>query len=862
MRKLVCVVGLGSMVACAGGSVPARSGVAPQANASADSGAASARVAVPSACALPEKKPDAASTFTRRSSEPEHACTTFALDDAEDGVLGGPADARGLDFKPWDHSGAPAGLDRVARRLGLTAKEREVLMRQGFVVPERLRASDYALAYHEIYESELPLYVSVDSILHAIYAGNDALLVAIESARLSPMLGELLERLYRALPKASARYPPEVAADLDVYVTVARRLFEGKDVPSQLGNDAEVARLTAAAMDAGGMQTVSLFGRERVVDFSQYKPRGHYARTAEPDNPWPNSIDLRPYFRAAMWLSRIEFNLVTRSCQSSSPGGDTAQTPREATTAVALADLTTSADAMCDIEMLDRAWSLLAGRREDVSIAQLAASVPRTQIATTDTGHAVVTAFENDPPRTARTGFTWEGCTELPVIGSMLGPRIVADAAMAKPLTHSDTPDRQMLGAPDIAYALGGDRALAYLTADLAQYPLLAENLRTARGIARAPLGQEDLYSAWFGAIREIQAAPDGATPSFMKTPEFADMRMGSTVAAFAQIRHNYVLMAAQPYSEAGCEIPDGFVDPVPAVYEELIAYAERGRKIMDAIDPKDDTGARAYFAGLARTLRVLDRIAKDELANRPLSDDERRFLSMIVEITSGSHTTGGSPRFEGWYFDLFGDHHEAFGGADFVADYFTSGDTGRVAHAGVRGVMEGVFVVDTGGQPRVVVGPVADAYGYTSQPGQRLTDAEAKKLSETEIDRRWSRSYMVPGATEEPPLTITARTVPVKGKMPAVTLFAKSTRDLGPVTIELYDHHRNVVGAVTHPVSKTSTVFAFAPSRPVDPDARDYEGMHVTVGDYQYFALGTAEADNGDTPFVLGSFTKVRLGR
>jgi Protein of unknown function (DUF3160) len=819
-----------------------------------------ARAPLKSACAEPSKEDKPSPSYPRRSTEPSDACTTFALDDAEDAIVGSRSEAPVHATTPWDHSSAPTGLDRVARRLGLTFVEREMLTRQGFVVPERLGAGDYTLAYHEIYQSQLPLYVSVDSVLHAIYAGNDALLVSIESARLSPMVGELLLRLYQALPGAASSYPHDVAADLDVYVTVARRLFEGKDIPSQLGNDPEVARLTSAAMAAESMQRVHLFGRDRMVDFSQYKPRGHYARSAEPDSPWPNSIDLRPYFRAAMWLSRIELNLVTRSCQSSSSSGDTAQTPREAATAVALADLATKADAMCDIEQLDKAFGLLAGRREDVSLAELAARVPRAPITIDGTASAVRAAIGGDFQRTARTQYTWEGCTELPVISSMLGPRIVADAQMARPLTHSETPDRQMIGAPDIAYALGGDRALTYLTEDLARYPALAENLNTARTIAAKPLGTEDLYSAWFAAIRAVQTVPEGTLPSFMQTPVFADMRLGSTVAAFAGLRHNYVLMAAQPYSEAGCEIPDGFVDPATGVYEALIAYAERGQKVMATLDPKDSTGARAYFAGLGRTLSVLDRIANDELANRPLTADERRFLSMIVEITSGNHGTGGAPRFDGWYFDLFGDHHQAFGGADFVADYFTSGETGRVAHVGVRNVMMGVFVVDTGGGPRVVVGPVADAYGYTGNPGQRLTDAEARKLDTSATDRRWSRGYMVPGA-DEPPLVMTAHLVRTKGKMPAVTIIAESTKDLGPVTIELYDHHRNVVGAATHPVSKARAAFTFAPVRPADPNAPDYEGIHVSVGDYQYFALGTAEADEGAIPFVLESHTKIRLG-
>jgi hypothetical protein len=708
MRRALSFSTLTLVVAAACVGAPAPQLAALSRSPAVDAGSAiDVRSPVPSACTSETHAPKA-NVRDRRTSEPDYACTPFALDDAEDAILQPGVHGPPAPFLPWDHVSPPASLDRVVRRLGLTTAERNLLTKQGFVVPARLTEPDYPSAYHEIYQSQLPLYVSIDSVLHAIYAENDVLLARIESGRLEPLLAKLLARLYDALPAAAPNYPKEVTADLDVYLTVARRLLEEKPLPSQFGNDSEIAKWVAQAEAAGPMESIELFGREREVDWSAFKPRGHYARSAE------ESVtgDLKPYFRAAMWLSRIEFNLVTRSCQSSSSTDRAEQTPREAASAVALADLATRASAMCDIEQMDRAWSLLAGRREDVSIAQLAALTPPGKITIPGTARAVQAAIGGDFQRTARTQYAWEGCSNLSVITTMLGPRIVPDVQMARPLTHSETPDRQMIGAPDVAYALGNDRALTYLQSEITEYPSLATNLKSARALANGALSQEDLYSAWFGAIREIGTPLEGTLPSFMRTPAYADMRMSSTIAAFAQIRHNYVLMAAEAYSEAGCEIPYGYVEPAPKVYESLMAYAARGEKVMATLDPKDELQTQAYFGSLGRTLRVLDEIGQDELANRALSPDEDRFLSMVVEITSGTHGTGGAPRFEGWYFDLFQNHEEAFGGTRFIADYFTSGDTGRVAHIGVLDVRLGVFVVDSGGAPRVVVGPVTATYG------------------------------------------------------------------------------------------------------------------------------------------------------
>ena len=134
-------------------------------------------------------------------------------------------------------------------------------------------------------------------------------------------------------------------------------------IQSVLGSDEEAARLRTLLMAAEGAKVISLFGRERKIDVSQYKPRGHYDGDAT----------LSRYFRGAMWLSRLEFNLMSRSSRSSEPGlaPNPEETPREANDALALALLVERAGMQTDLAALERAWELWAGRREDISLATL-----------------------------------------------------------------------------------------------------------------------------------------------------------------------------------------------------------------------------------------------------------------------------------------------------------------------------------------------------------------------------------------------------------------------------------------------------------------------------------------------------------
>src|SRR5205085_1466255 len=127
-----------------------------------------------------------------------------------------------------------------------------------------------------------------------------------------------------------------------------------------------------------------------------------------------------------------------------------------------------------------------------------------------------------------------------------------------------------------------------------------------------------------------------------------------------------------------------GYVEPVPAAYEALIDYAARGAKLAALLDPKGTTRVRAHFERVGQVLRVLHAIVSNELAGRPLTGVERRWLGMVAElnINRDIDTTRHPPMYTGWYFDLFFDREaDGMRAADYIADYFTSQEA--VTYAG-----------------------------------------------------------------------------------------------------------------------------------------------------------------------------------
>jgi hypothetical protein len=254
------------------------------------------------------------------------------------------------------------------------------------------------------------------------------------------------------------------------------------------------------------------------------------------------------------------------------------------------------------------------------------------------------------------------------------------------------------------------------------------------------------------------------------------------------------------------------------ATYDALVTYASRG---VDASKMLGSATDAKYFERLGAILAVLRRIASDELAGRALTDDEKRFLSMVVEMVPGS--TGGPPTFTGWYLEMFRNLEEALDGSDWVADVFTSAQTSEIDYVGARGPVMGVFVIDAGGAPRLAVGPIARAYGTkTSTNDKRLTDAAARKL--TSFDAPWAASYTV---AAPPTPSISARLSLTSG-----AYSVKSKDKLAGVIVDSIDHHGKVIASVTLDVGPSPK----SGHLKIAPDISG--GLRVRVGDFSAVAM------------------------
>lgn len=739
---------------------------------------------------------------------------------AERGIRATPVGGPPATAAPWDRATSPRYAELVDGHLHLSADESAALRAHGFVALDRHAYDSYATAFHHVFRQQLPVFVSVDAILHAIFSGHGAMLMSVESESLAPALIRTLSALRRTLAARRAQLPPDVVADLDVYLTVAQALLHDDldRIAPLLPANAETVEALLAAEGEQALAAVELFGRRRMVDFSLFTPRGHYA--SHPRYFADDRVNIERYFRAMTWLSRLEFNLVSRDCRSSQPGPtpDPAETPREAVDALALAELAEASGSFPALARFERAYATFAGRREDVSLPQLLALARRAGIHARDPDAfgRLRAAVGEGFVRSARLHFMPEGVTRLPVIATMFGARTVPDVEPLEALVHDRVPGRFELGFADVGYLLGHDRARAYLGDELARFPALAAQLVAGRARLREGGGRgDDLYRRWLAAVLALAAPTTGAAPSFMRTEAWADERLNSALVGYAQIRHNYVLLAGQGYDAYGCEIPDGYVEPAVEVFDALLAFARRAR----AVDPAQ----AGYFARVEGVLATLRAIAVTERAGRPLSEAQRRWLGMVSEyIPSGGYggSSGEPPKYTGWYFDLFPDREiGAEKSAAFVADYFTLTNAGVVRYLGAETPRLGVFVVDVGGPPRLMVGPVARGFEATSPIDHRLDDDHALRAPGRAAP--WRRSYMI--EDDRPRLGLRDIQGCAEGGSAYVVEGAPTGAE---VTLTLLDHHGDRLSAPARAtVAGGTAVLTFAPTGP-----NETEGLHLSL--------------------------------
>ena len=592
---------------------------------------------------------------------------------------------------------------------GLNEEETEAFRKNGFVVSGRKGDHSFTSSYYKIFTNDLPVFISLDSVLHAWHQNFMKMLSEQEEFILSSEFSGIITSMRDQLNTIAALAPEALndsLNDADYFLTVALSLFRGQQVSSVFGQSDSLVAETLADIDAGGIGPLPLFGRTNPehFDFSQFKPRGHYTR----------SLTLQRYFRAAIWTGRVDFRIA---------GPKQFASERELATAIILEQAMQAAGKLEAWKQFDQVIQTFVGLIDSMTVEQLSGIMTaggiksvadieslgqhRTLQQRIEEGDLGAQAILSHGFFASPSGAS----LSLPRSFTLFGQRFVMDSwAMGqmvfdKIFWNGAKVQRRLPSGVDIAFTVFGNRSATDVLAGRIQDPAgvpfrdgapIQHHLGALAEVFDAvPTAnwQDNIYTSWLHALRLWSQPLDDSIPEVFRTREWSRKVMSSQLASWTELRHNTVLYVKQSATpDVLCSFPYSYVEPNLPVWKAIAGMAQRtadqisqfessgsapiAPTLPSWIDPADFPGVPLevlanVFGGQAdsvshqeildkqveslryfqRTCETLAGIVEKQNAEKPFTNDQEVFLQNMVEIFVDYV---GERTYSGWYPALY----------------------------------------------------------------------------------------------------------------------------------------------------------------------------------------------------------------
>jgi hypothetical protein len=658
-----------------------------------------------------------------------------------------------------------------------TVRQEDAYRENGLVIYGNVRYESMLRGFFEIYRRDLPVYITVDSILDALHLSFDRLLIRIEEG----VLFDELDGLLREMEPGLATVQAEAAAagvnldreldDAATWLCVARSLLAGEKVACQRGMDAATTGILTL-VQAGAIAPAPLFGRDPAnentkVDFSQFIARHHYTRSER----------LGRYFQAMTWVRRIGLRFAER--------------PREARVAYVLTRLLDTGSASERLAKLNEAISALAGGADALDPAGLKSFLSDHGFSLGDLADSrgflrfAATANSLGLGREQINSQVLQGCPEAPEelvpyppLFNVLRQPFVVDSYVFQNVVYDRVPAlagtaRRILPSPlDAWFVLGNRDAVPLLAEDLqawSYHPNLA-SLQWLVGSYPQDFWEDNFYNAWLAALQTLHADTTSTRyPPVMRTDAWTRRILQAQLASWSHMRHDFVLLTKPSYPPQGCFYPDGWVDPYPEFYETLAGFAARARQSLAPLGPAGrqpgESGREGHFDNIDKYLsnletvgRELAGIARAELEGNELTEQQSQFIASWLFQRGPCNNQGPiGPLepifFDGWYpqiiFEADGNDAEPFD--PVVADIHTvppgsNTPTGQVLHVGVGYPNLCLISIQNPCGIRAYAGPVLSYHEWAEEGIYRWTDEGWKEHLEAGVDAprpSWTRALV-----------------------------------------------------------------------------------------------------------------------
>ncbi len=490
-------------------------------------------------------------------------------------------------------------------------------------------------------------------------------------------------------------------------------------------------------------------------DYSQYVPRGHYTRSEK----------LKNYFKTFMWYGRM--SMLLKGSDNIAPG---TTDPSDENGLISVEDARIQTTSACLIasefdedrsllDKWDRIYSVTAfyvGLSDDLgpyeyinaSNTVFGGTFDPADLNEDNIGKIKARMAEYSSPKiyggTGKCGisppFTPEQadrCLDNTKGFRLMGQRFIPDSYMFTNLVGAYTGTYQgnqtpftlvrsamgpIRGFPrglDVMALLGSDRSMELLNgmgdSNYELYDSQYDELKGEFDSLDAAQWNKNLYWSWLFTLKPLLDDHGEGYPTFMQTDAWKDKELVTSLASWAELRHDTILYAKQSYTMDVTSIGPpteekpvvGYVEPVPEFYNRLLALTQMTNKGLSEMDVLDGS-AKYRLDNLEVILGRLVEISSDELENKELSEDDYEFIKNFGDSLN----------------NVIADVDNKAKKTTIIADVHTDGNTMSVLEEGV-GYVDLVVVAYQLPDGRILIGsgPVMSYYEFKQPMDDRLTD-------------------------------------------------------------------------------------------------------------------------------------------
>jgi len=620
----------------------------------------------------------------------------------------------------WPDCVLPSNLPCVERFHPLTGTARSRLCQQGFVILNATREEYLSRAYQDIaHDEELAVFVTSDAMLYLFHTLLNDLLMTVEKGALYTETLTLVRELqadsldvYTTTPMAQTLGRQAARHNLVVF-SVARALLEPDSTPpAEVLTDVisythKITEHTAVELYPGD-------------DYTQYKPRGHYAGDPQ----------LERYFRTMKWLGRRIYRIQDNVY------------PHDAD--VELAAAASLAHMLQENLVAQAAWErvydvtrLLAGPADSITPPLVSRAISRTfgtsftlalleQPANLALLRGELMTHDDYPTSEIIPVPTLPGQIPLKYV-QVMGERYLPDSEVMQKTVFTYTSRTLPSGLDVMAALLASDQADVLLAAEKAQDPAFAAQLaalRTQFGGYTTTWWTRSTYNSWLYSLKPLLVSYSSQSPQFMRSAAWERKELNTALASWTHLRHDFILYGKQPYVPLGGSRGYGLVEPVPEFYTRLSGACHQISGTLAGYALLPEVYAQA-LEGLAARLDVFAGYADKIVAHQPLTegeqDDIHNFGYWLAGFLAGRGMVEKTPV--------------------TVADVASDSNTGNVLHEGV-GLFNPIVIVyeQPDGSSLAGLGYVMSYYEFVRSNWERLTDAQwqTQVISGTPPTRPW----------------------------------------------------------------------------------------------------------------------------